>query len=128
MNTTKSVRVLYVEDDDDSYEMLKMLLGFSEIDVVPARDFDEALERACLDTFDLYLLDNKLPHGNGFDLCRKLREYDSKTPIVFYSGNVRAADIELGMSAGANAYLTKPNSETIGPTILRLVQDLSLPA
>lgn len=125
MNFIKRLNVLYVEDNEDSGLMLYTLLGFSEIDVTLVRSVKEAFQSAQNKYFDLYLLDNRFPVGNGFDLCQKLRELKPQTPIVFYSGDAYESDIQKGFGAGANAYLTKPHVETVAPTIFQLVKQNS---
>ena len=121
MNTNKRLRVLYVDDDRDSFEMLKVMLDMSQIEVAPARSMFEALTHASSERFDLYLLDSGLPDGDGVTLCRTLRAAHPTIPVLFYSGNAHSEEIKMGMAAGAEAYITKPYSERLAPTILQLV-------
>lgn len=121
MNTNERFRVLYVEDDCDSFEMLRVMLGLSQIDLECAMTVSEALTRAGSETFDLYLLDTGLPDGNGISLCRTLRAVDPRIPVLFYSGEAHAKEIRLAMAAGAAGYITKPHSEKLAGTILKLV-------
>ena len=121
MNYEERLRVLYVEDNCDSFEMLKMLLGLSSIDVECATTVGEALTRAGSEKFDLYLLDSGLPDGNGYALCRTLRAADPKIPVLFYSGHARPEEIERGMASGASGYVTKPNSDELVSKIAQLV-------
>jgi DNA-binding response OmpR family regulator len=58
--------------------------------------------------FDLYILDNWLPDGDGVDLCRNIREFDPHTPILFNSAAAYARDIREAIRAGAQSYLVKP--------------------
>ena len=116
-------RVLYLEDDVDTIEMVTFMLSLSGIDVVTVSSSKEAARLAKSEPFDLYLLDGLLPTGNSFELCRELRQYDPKIPVVFYSALGFPADIQKGAEAGADAYLVKPYSgdlaETIEQTIAR---------
>ena len=64
-----------------------------------------------MNSYDLYLLDSWLPDGSGLDLCRKIREFDERTPILFYSAAAEI-DRELALSNGAQGYLTKPTLNT----------------
>lgn len=125
MKLTKRLSVLYAEDNEDSGFMLSALLGFSDIDVLLARSIKEAFQSAQNRHFDLYLLDNRFPDGNGFELCRQLHELNPQTPIVFYSGDGYESDRKQGMAAGANAYLVKPEVHTVAPTIFQLVMQTS---
>ena len=122
MNTyDERIRVLYAEDDRDSFDMLRMSLSLSGIDLEPARSIADALTRAGEERFDLYLLDSGLPDGSGISLCRTLRAVDPKIPVIFYSGSAYPDEIKMGMDAGAGAYLTKPNSDKLAETIIQFV-------
>jgi DNA-binding response OmpR family regulator len=59
--------------------------------------------------FDLYLLDSWLPDGSGLDLCKRIRTFDTATPILFYSAAAYEADREQALKSGAQAYLVKPS-------------------
>lgn len=102
-------RVLYVDDDEDSREMLRMLLELRSIETKAVGTAGEALSSIRAEHFDLYLLDGWLPDLDGFELCRRMRSYDSKTPILFFSGAGHEADKKMGREAGANAYVIKPD-------------------
>jgi|KBSSwiStaDraftv2_1062776.scaffolds.fasta_scaffold19828_5 DNA-binding response OmpR family regulator len=121
MNTNERLHVLYVDDNRDSFEMLKVMLDMSQIEVAPARSMFEALTHASSERFDLYLLDSGLPDGDGVSLCRTLRAAHPEIPVLFYSGNANPEEIKMGMAAGADAYITKPYSEGLAATILQLV-------
>ena len=122
MDKQKPPRILCVEDDIDSCEMISFLLGQSGIEVVSAQTVAEALLLVETDGFDLYLLDSSFPDGTGIELCKKIRASDENTPIVFYSGLSDESTREAGLDAGAQAYLIKPQDlEKIEPTIKSLV-------
>ena len=116
-------RVLYAEDNKDGCLMITTMLGFSGIEVLVANTTAEALRLAQTEHFDLYLLDTRFPEGSGFELCRKLRETAPRTPIIFYSGEAYIGDKARGILAGADAYLVKPDSDTIAATIFRLLKE-----
>lgn len=101
-------RILCVDDDEDTCQMLCGLLGLVNCEVSTAGTAAEALEIIAGGGFDLYLLDNWLPGGSGAELCRKIRETDPSTPILFYSGAAFDAEREEALAAGAQAYLVKP--------------------
>lgn len=121
MKLTKELSVLYAEDDEDSGEMLSALLGFAGINISLARTIKEAVESAQTNHFDLYLLDSRFPDGSGFDLCRQLRQVNSKTPVVFYSGDAGPSFKQEGMTAGATAYLVKPEVDRVASTIFQCI-------
>ncbi len=122
MKKTEHPRVLYAEDNTDACLMVSILLGFSNIDVITAETIANAWRLSQTEHFDLYLLDVKFPEGCGLELCRKLREYDKHTPIIFYSGGAFDTDKQNGLAAGANAYLTKPYIENLAETIMRAIR------
>jgi DNA-binding response OmpR family regulator len=74
-------------------------------------------------SFDLYVLDGWLPRLDGFEFCRQIRMGDSITPILFYSGAAYDSDKQKGFAAGANAYLVKPNVESLVETMLSLLAE-----
>jgi CheY-like chemotaxis protein len=56
-------------------------------------------------------------------LCRKIREFDRHTPIIFYSGAAFDSDKEEALYAGAQAYVAKPHIEQLIQTVHRLLND-----
>ena len=116
--------ILYVEDDDDTRELVAYLLARNNYKVVPAESYDDALLLARANQFDLYLIDNWISGGSGIDLCKKLREFNSWTPILFYSGAAYEGDKQQAFAAGAQAYLVKPvdNDELI-KEVSRVISD-----
>jgi DNA-binding response OmpR family regulator len=99
-------RILMVEDHEDAWEIAA--LSLEEYTLIYARNFDEGLRLARRGYFDLYILDNWLPDGNGIELCRVIREFDPHTPILFYTACAYPRDLQAALSAGAQAYLAKP--------------------
>lgn len=118
-------RVLYAEKNEDAGFMLSTLLGFSGIDVFFAHTIKEAFQEARSKHFDVYLLGSGFSDGSDLELCRRLREFNPQTPIVFYSNDAYKIDRQNGLAAGARAYLIKPEIDTVIPTILRLLSQVS---
>jgi DNA-binding response OmpR family regulator len=72
--------------------------------------------------FDLYLIGGLLRDGQGIDLCKQLRQYDSRKPVILFSTLAFDTDRERGRCAGVHAYLVKPNDlDELIPTISRLL-------
>jgi DNA-binding response OmpR family regulator len=109
MPSNPLAHVLCVDDDEDSREMLSTLLKFWRIETKAVGTAAEALSLIQAERFDLYLLDVWLPDLDGFELCRRMRDFDPHTPILFYSGAAFDIDKKRGIDAGANAYVTKPD-------------------
>jgi DNA-binding response OmpR family regulator len=99
-------RVLCVDDHQDTCELLRFC--FSEWDVVTASSATEAVRIAKRGIFDLYVLDTRLPDENGVELCRRIRRFDSHTPILFYSAAAYPEDRIEAVKAGASDYIAKP--------------------
>jgi DNA-binding response OmpR family regulator len=115
----KRKRILLVEDHEDAWEMLAFALN--EYTLLYARDFNEGLRQARRGYFDLYILDNHMPGGNGVELCRLIREFDPHTPILFYSAGASARDRLAASSAGAHTGLVKPvGLDELARTVARL--------
>jgi DNA-binding response OmpR family regulator len=106
-------RVLCVDDDEDSREMLGLLLKHWRIETKSVGTAAQALSLVQAERFDLYMLDAFLPDLDGFELCRRMRELDPHTPILFFSGAAYETDKQRGMEAGANAYVSKPDVEGV---------------
>jgi DNA-binding response OmpR family regulator len=100
--------VLYVEDDDDTRELVTYVLAEINYRVMGAANRDDALMLARTNDFDLYVIDNWMSGGSGIDLCKKLRQFDTRTPILFYSGAAFESDKQQAFAAGAQGYLIKP--------------------
>lgn len=122
MKTTKH-RVLCVDDDKDTCEMLSALLSRENCEVTTADGIVQALEMARGDGFSLFILDARLAekNGDGLELCRSLAQLRPQTPIIFYSGAVFAADKEEGLRAGARTYVVKPLVDELLETVRRLL-------
>jgi DNA-binding response OmpR family regulator len=101
-------RILMVEDHEDAWEIAAFVLD--KYTLFYARDFNEGLRLAQRGYFDLYILDNWLPGGNGIELCRRIREFDPHTPVLFYSACAYPRDLQAAYSAGAQEYFVKPVS------------------
>jgi DNA-binding response OmpR family regulator len=120
--TSLAGQILYTEDDADTRELVSYVLARNNYRVMLAENNDSALLLARSNQFDLYMIDNWMPGGSGIDLCKKLREFDSHTPILFYSGAAHDKDKQEAFSSGAQGYLTKPvdNDELI-EEVFRLI-------
>jgi DNA-binding response OmpR family regulator len=101
-------RILCTEDDADTRDLLVLTLNLAGYEVVCSEDAEHAVDIIKKEQFDLYLLDNWLPKLSGMDLCDKIREFDTTTPILFYSGAAFQDDKERALRAGAQGYLVKP--------------------
>ena len=117
-------RILVVEDNRDSREMVRTLLAESgnAFEVTAVETAAEALFLDAQSPFGLYILDIWLPGMDGLGLCRRLRERGRTQPIVFFSAMVQSTDRHYVMSAGADEFLVKPKDlDNFIPTVQRLI-------
>ena len=114
--------ILYVEDDLDEREMIRIFLSAQGYEVKTAGNIVEALEKARTESFDLFMLDLRLPDGFGVDLAIKLRALQPAKPIVYYTASAFPEERLETMSKCGEAYLIKPDSfEDIEATIENLM-------
>ena len=100
--------ILYIEDHEDTRELVTFVLAAANYRVTTTSSSKDALKLAREQHFDLYILDSWLPDGTGVELCKRLREYDPVTPIMFLSGAAYDVDKQAAINSGAQCYLVKP--------------------
>ncbi len=110
------INILIAEDDKDIRDLIVLTLGFHGFNVSSAKDGKEAVEIAQgqseEQSFDIILMDVRMPRMTGYEACRRLKE-DEKTsdiPIIFLSAKGQETEIQTGLSAGAADYVLKPFS------------------
>ncbi len=102
------MRLLIVEDDPELAAAVRDGLHGHGMDVVIASSAPEGKERALFGTYDVMVVDVLLPGGNGFELCRDVRDRGVTTPILMLTARDAVDDRVQGLEAGADDYLTKP--------------------
>ena len=117
------MRILCVEDNEDTCELLTVMLGLSDIEAVAVPTMAEAARLIRAGRFDLYVIDGRLPDSDGAALCVEIRRADKATPVVFFTGRAHEADREAALLAGANAYVVKPDIKTLVTTVRRLLEE-----
>jgi CheY-like chemotaxis protein len=104
MRSTKG-RILCTEDDVDTRELIDFVLTQDGYEVVCSASNVQAIDLAKTQNFDLYLVDNWMPGLSGTELTEKLRQFDLKTPVLFYSGAAYETDREAARVSGASGIL-----------------------
>jgi DNA-binding response OmpR family regulator len=107
------MEVLVIEDDPTAQTLIKLILQNQEHDVILAQNAANGTKLASGNTHDMIILDLGLPDGDGYDVCKQLREDGIATPILVLSAE-HETDIKVKcLEIGADDYLTKPfdNSE-----------------
>jgi two-component system chemotaxis response regulator CheY len=108
MKSFLQMKLLCVDDSKDNCELVHFILSEAGYEMQSAQTVTEGLQLARSGEFQLYLTDLSFSDGNGLDLIEKIRAFDTSTPIVVCSGDVREAVQAEAISLGAQAFLTKP--------------------
>lgn len=103
-------KVLIIEDDKDISNLISIHLSDLNLESVQAYDGKEGLLKALNDVYKLIILDIRLPHLDGFEICKKVRLEKIITPIVMLTSKSEEIDKVLGLEIGADDYITKPFS------------------
>ena len=104
-----SKRILVVDDDAKTVELVKLYLNRDGYRVLTANDGVEALRLARESHPDLIVLDLMLPGIDGLEVCRTLRS-ESDVPIIMLTARTTEQDRLTGLDLGADDYVTKPFS------------------
>ena len=101
------IKALLIDDDQKLGDLLKNYLKTFDIDLSVVNDPREGITTINDLDPDLLILDVMMPHINGFDLCKKIRE-ESNKPIIILSARGESDDKVKGIDLGADDYLSKP--------------------
>ena len=106
----KSVKIAIIDDDPSMVKVLRIMLTSSGYEVVEATSGTKGFMITKRELPDLVLLDIMMPDVDGFEVCRRLKlDPDTKNiPVIFVSAKTGAEHIEMGLSLGAEGYITKP--------------------
>ena len=105
----KKFLVLVADDEQSITDIIAFNLQKDNLDVICAYDGEQALDLFKSSRPDLILLDIMMPKMNGFDVCKKIREF-SQVPIIMLTACAEESDKVLGLELGADDYVTKPFS------------------
>ncbi len=104
------MRLLVVEDDDDIAAAIVQTLELDGYAVDRAANGVDGLWMAQEGSYGVIVLDILMPRMNGYNVCRKLRDSGSSTPVLMLTAKVGDIDEEDGLDLGADDYLRKPFS------------------
>jgi DNA-binding response OmpR family regulator len=103
-----ALKVLVVEDDKELAAFVRTGLEDEGFSVTLSFDGGSGLRQAQMHAFDIIVLDVMLPVLDGFEVTKRLRLENVRTPILLLTGRDASQDIVKGLDAGADDYLTKP--------------------
>jgi Response regulators consisting of a CheY-like receiver domain and a winged-helix DNA-binding domain len=104
------MRILIVDDEIRLAEALGQIMTQNKYIADIVNDGEAGYDYAMSGIYDVIILDVMLPKMNGFDIVRKMRENNEKTPVILLTAKDEIADKVTGLDCGADDYLTKPFS------------------
>jgi two-component system response regulator MprA len=104
----EQARILVVDDEPAVQIALSRALALERYQVAQAADGREALQRLGAAPYEAVILDISMPHVDGLEVCRRLREGGDRTPVLMLTAREEVDDRVAGLDAGADDYLIKP--------------------
>ena len=101
------MRIFLLEDDDAIGMGLKYSLEKEGYETVLSKTIKDALSQVKKDAYDLYILDINLPDGNGYDVCKAVKE-KGDLPVIFLTASDAEVNVVMGLEMGADDYICKP--------------------
>ncbi len=101
-------KILIVDDEVDIANSIQYVLSQEGFNISLAHDGLRAMEMYEKDRPDLVILDLMMPGIDGYELCRRVRALDKKTPILMLTARTSEIDTVVGLELGANDYIAKP--------------------
>lgn len=100
-------KILLVEDNETIILGLEYLFKEEKFEYSITKNKRDTLNILDKETFDVILLDVSLPDGNGFSICKYIKE-KKNTPVIFLTAKDEEKDVVLGFDLGAEDYIIKP--------------------
>jgi two-component system cell cycle response regulator DivK len=103
-------KILVVDDNQDSRELVIKILGRKNYSLLEAQDGEDALNKIISEKPDLVLMDISMPKMDGFEVTRIIKTMDDfrNIPIVALTAHAMKGDCEKALAAGCAGYITKP--------------------
>lgn len=100
------IKILVAEDNDSNYSLVRHIL--KDYHLTRVENGVQAVEKIRNDRFYMVLMDLQMPVMGGLEATRKIREFNTKIPIIALTANAFDTDRTSALDAGCNAFLTKP--------------------
>ena len=105
------MRVLIVEDEIHLADTLGEIMKSNKFSADVVYDGEDGFDYAMSGNYDVIVMDIMMPKMNGFDVVKKMRKENNKTPVILLTAKDTTSDIITGLDSGADDYLTKPFSQ-----------------
>jgi DNA-binding response OmpR family regulator len=103
-------QILVIEDERDIADLIRLHLEDLNHIVTVARDGNTGLRKSSTGSWDLIILDLRLPGIDGLEICRQLRQRSEYVPILMLTSKSSELDRVVGLEVGADDYVIKPFS------------------
>ncbi len=109
-DVSHNYKILVVEDDDVGYMLLSEILSSYPVKLVRAIDGQEAIDNFKNDksTFDLVLMDIRLPKVNGYEATRQIKEINPSIPIIAVTAYAHSQGVIDCFDSGCDDFIAKP--------------------
>ena len=106
-NKMNKLKILIADDDREIVDLIELYLAGEDYEIIKAYDGKECMELLKQHEISLLVLDIMMPHIDGLEVCKNLRE-TSNIPVILVSAKTAPLDKVQGLSGGADDYITKP--------------------
>jgi PAS domain S-box-containing protein len=105
----ENITILVVEDDNNSYSLLKETLKKTKANIIRAKNGEIAID-ICKSNLniDIVLMDIQLPQMNGYEATREIKKFRKSMPVIAQTAFAMAGDKEKSIMAGCDDYISKP--------------------
>ena len=100
-------KILLIEDNESILKGLKYSLEQEKFEVDISKNVKDSKLKICSNEYNIIIIDITLPDGNGFELCKYIKE-KTTTPVIFLTAKDEEQDVVKGFDLGADDYVIKP--------------------
>lgn len=124
LQSMKGITVLVAEDDDTNFHLFKLLLNRRQIDVVRAKNGEEAIDEVSKnEDIRMVLMDINMPVLNGYEATRRIKKIKPEIIVIAVTAYALAGDKTRALEAGCDDYITKPiNNQVFYHTLGKYLQ------
>jgi len=102
------MNVLLIEDDIQLNTTITNFLKSTSKDVVSVMDGEIAIDTIDNNNFNLFIIDINIPHINGLDIVKYIRQKETMTPIIMITASMELSNFQKAFQNGCNEYIKKP--------------------